>query len=106
MRHAGVPYVVCWSTRVEPGAARLFSCAFFRALSSCRKSHPDYRAAFQQATLEVKVRPSMGARVPQYALRDPDRPAAASAATQGAAPKVAAGVPLLLCPDGSTCRPK
>ena len=30
---AGVPYVVCWSTRVNNDAARLFSTCFFQAVA-------------------------------------------------------------------------
>ena len=48
MRTAGVPYVVCWQTRVHDRAARLLAASFFVALSSGR-SYEQVRSSVHRA---------------------------------------------------------
>jgi len=88
-----VPVVVCWRTRAEDSAARIFSVAFFRAL----KLTNDFRRAFAEAEGAVRAETKPGtltggiaSGVAKYDLRDPDAPAPAGATT------AAAGIPILL----------
>ena len=95
----GVPAVVCWRTRCESGAARLFSTAFFQAL--VWRNLQDYQAAFTAAKNAVLTATRPGRNlsglpidVPRYELRDPDRPRTGSIEFS---PKAyAAGIPVLL----------
>ena len=98
----GVPVIICWRTRCESDAARIFSTAFFRQLA--RSDLEDHRAAFtaaQHAVLAI-TRPvgpllSDGTRihVPTYTLRDPDQPCVSAG-------PIAAGIPVLLSSDSLT----
>ena len=88
---AGVPHVVAWRTLVHNEAARIFSVAFFEALSTHGCSHS---AAFEQAKqrIETVTRPGnvngMSGCVPRFELRDPEDSTSAT--------RVAVGIPVLL----------
>ena len=93
LHQRGVPVVVCWRTRAEDCAARIFSVEFFRAL----KVTNDFRRAFAEAEGAVRAVTKPGtltggiaSGVPKYELRDPDAPAPAGATT------AAAGIPVLI----------
>jgi len=93
LRQHGVPVVVCWRTRSEDAAARIFSIAFFDALEKTG----DHRRAFKEAESSVctatkpgKLTCGIASGVTKYELRDPDAPPASSTTT---AP---AGIPVLL----------
>jgi len=108
VRAEGVPYVVCWASRTEDRAARLFSASFFHSYMRCK----DYRQAFAQAKLAVKMHTKSGQDTPVYELCDPDAPSTRVSDTPGRIKRHAAGVPLLLCDelegsetDGRTCGP-
>ena len=97
MHAAGVPYVVCWQSRVHDKAARLLASSLFVALSSSRS----YEQAFEQAksALKLATRPGKLANgipssVPLYEIRDPLAP---NTEPSFSPPPMASGVPLLLC---------
>jgi len=107
---AGVPFVLCWESKVEDRAAKIFSVAFFKSLQQSlnQGAEPDYEAAFESAQASVTssvTRPGVWAsglhgQVPKYELRAPELDAAGkdwsvSRADYRPTP-VAAGVPRLL----------
>jgi hypothetical protein len=72
---AGVPFVVCWETVVDDGAARKFGEAFFRAV----RDKSGYESAFEAAktavcTITRKGTLSTGheCNIPKYSLTDPE----------------------------------
>ena len=95
----GVPNVVCWETRANDNAARIFSEAFFHALKCNGRN--DYEHAFEQARRKLSTTQGEGAvsdkkgnkrASSMYELRDPDAPAIRK---RSGAP-AAAGIPVLL----------
>jgi len=93
---AGVPNVVCWKTRANDEAARIFSTAFFHALD---RTNSNYRRAFEEGKRSVMyaTKPGMLASsapsdVPKFDLTDPDETAQADTK--------AAGIPLLIDGQG------
>ena len=111
VRAAGVPYVVCWRTKAENGAARLFATSFFSSLAAGRGhvlSFEDAKSAVLVVTRPGQLANGLPSSVPSYELRDPFpppmSPRSAAAAAQGCGdgfkPRpMAAGIPVLLCAE-------
>ena len=102
LHQAGVPVVVCWRTRLEDMAGRIFGTAFY---DHCAQGCSE-REAFDRAAHKVRLvtRPGtindgqLKAHVPKYELRDPALPAVAT----GCEPLPdAAGVPIFICAEGT-----
>ena len=118
VRDAGVPYVLCWRTKAENTAARTLATSFFASLGAGRgheQAFDDAKAAVRCMTRPGRLASGVPSSVPAYELRDPfgraptEDPAAGAATARdgetavrrGFSPTpMAAGVPLLLCPDG------
>ena len=96
VREAGVPNVVCWETKVETRAARIFSNAFFKEMVG---TNMHYRAAFEagkQAVLQELKPGWLGvfrSSEQEFELIDPD----AGASSSG---RQAAGIPVLMDQKG------
>ena len=97
-----MPIVVCWRTRLEDTAGRIFASSFY---DHCAQGCSE-RDAFDRAAHELRLvtRPGtindgqLAAHVPKYELRDPALPTAAA----GFQPLPwAAGVPILICAEGT-----
>ena len=102
IHQAGVPVVVCWRTELEDTAGRIFGHAFYDA---CAQGCTE-RDAFDRAAQALRLITRSGtinngqlaAHVPKYELRGPAEPANAT----GFAPlPFAAGVPVLICAEGT-----
>ena len=104
IREAGVPYVLCWKTKVMDCAAQLFMTTFFRSANQ-RLRVADVQTsiefAFKEAILALTFKTRKGttaggleSQVPFYAISDPDVGMHPDAPFN---PKpFAAGIPLLL----------
>ena len=102
LRRAGVPFVICWRTLVDDTPARQFGTAFYDA---CAEGS-DEREAFELAKdailcqlTRASVPVLLEQSVPKYELRGPGEPARNEFIHP---PPLAAGVPLLICEDGTT----
>jgi hypothetical protein len=55
LRKAGVPYVVCWRSKVDDTTATNFAVDFFKSLNQSDVTKKmDYKLAFQQAVVRMK----------------------------------------------------
>ena len=98
---AGVPFVVCWRTLVDDEAASIFAGHFWSAVA--RGASP--RDAFEQAAWKLTLPAKAGqtdaglaTQVAKYELRDP----AVAPMPLGWSPLPdAAGIPVLICKEGS-----
>ena len=122
VRAAGVPYVVCWRTKAESGAARLFACSFFSSLVSGRghlQAFEDAKSALLITTRPGNLANGLPSSVPAYELRDPfplppsssssssTTPSTGAADPYGFKPKpMAAGIPELLCAETEPGEPQ
>eukprot|EP00965_Chrysotila_dentata_P246453 6207173-Pleurochrysis_carterae.AAC.1 len=94
---AGVPTVLCWASRVEDRAARLFAKAFFEMAAAAH----DYRTCFEgaKAAVQLVTRPGESGgvcgSVPRYELRVPGT----ASAWRCTPTPIAAGVPVLITSD-------
>ena len=101
VRDAGVPYVVCWRTKVHNSAARLLASSFFRSLGAGRspqQAFDDARSALRLVTRPGRLANGTPSSVPAYELADPfGQPADTPAAEpRFSPPPMAAGIPVLL----------
>ena len=92
---AGVPSVVCWETKVEDSAARIFTLAFFTALEDGRSTADAFAAA--KTAVGFVTHPGqiagLATLVPKYELRRPGTPTAMSSVSPA---PMAAGIPVLI----------
>jgi hypothetical protein len=98
---AGVPYVVCWATKAEDSAARLFARSFFSSLASGRGhalAFEDARTAVRLVTRPGRLASGVPSSVPKYEMDvDPFGEAHREPSAHGfTPPPKAAGIPLLL----------
>ena len=120
VREAGVPYVLCWRTKAENTAARLFACSFFSSLAAGRghlQAYEDAKAAVRCVTRPGRLASGVQSSVPAYELRDPlvaintvdassEESGTATARGDGGPVRrgfmpapMAAGIPVLLCAE-------
>ena len=98
----GVPFVVCWQTRCESAAARIFVVAFFNEFNQTG----DADSAFHNAKIAITAPKKSGqldgggarALVPKFVIEDPCAPPFSSSRPDpGAADRpLRAGVPILI----------
>jgi len=54
LRDCGIPYVVCWRTKVQDSTARIFTDTFYRALKDQKVGEWDHSHTYFQAFLRAK----------------------------------------------------
>jgi len=102
VRAAGVPHVLCWSTKAHNAAARTLATAFFASLAAGRghaQAFDDAKSAVRLLTRPGRLANGVQSAVPAFELRDPfaDEPLDAHESEHDFTPKpMAAGIPILL----------
>jgi hypothetical protein len=95
VHEAGIPHVVCWKTKCDDRAARIFSNAFYTYLHAHSSTGEMYAQAFEEAKIAVRthtsVRPADGDGWTKQTFELTD-PAARERTASGA---TAAGIPVL-----------
>jgi len=101
LRQAGVPVVICWRTKVEDNAGRIFATTLYDACAQGCTERVAFDRAVQALRLVLRqctLTNGMAAKCRKYEIRAPEQPAHSS----GFEPLPwGAGVPVLLSAEGT-----
>jgi len=103
---AGMPYVLCWKTKVEDGAAKLAITTFFREMNAGKPFESAFSAAKRALLFTTRAGKNacgLAMQVPKYEIKDPEGrvlPAESRSTPACTPPPIKTGLCLLLTPNG------